>query len=148
MEDNQKTLVIGGTGAMGSAVVEHLVRISGRSAVIPTRDAQSARARRLQTAGAVEIVEGELTDSAWLDGMMGAVDSVFCNTNFFAANSPVAEYELGCAILDSAHRQRVGRFIWSSLDDALALSGGTVAVPPTTPKRPWLRSSTCSGPRR
>ncbi|GAA1655171.1 NmrA family NAD(P)-binding protein [Actinoplanes couchii] len=129
MNENEKTLVIGGTGAMGRAVVEQLVRIPGRSVVVPTRDAQSTRARHLQTSGAVEIVEGELTDSAWLDGLMGTVDSVFCNTNFFAANSPVAEYELGRAILDSAHRQRVGRFIWSSLDDALALTAGTVAVP-------------------
>ncbi len=128
---NDTILVVGGTGLMGGAVIERLLQATDASLVIPTRDARSERASKVLalSEGRVRMVEGDLSDDAHLDEVMSMADAVFCNTNFFAANSPVAEYTLGRRILDSAHTHGMKRFVYSSLDDALALTQGAIAVP-------------------
>lgn len=127
----KQTLVIGGTGAMGGAVIEQLLRHEDSSVVVPTRDSQSSHARELieRHGHRVTLVEADLSNDDQLNSLMLSVDEVFCNTNFFADNSVTAEYELGRRILDVARAHRVSRFIWSSLDDSLALTAGNIAVP-------------------
>jgi hypothetical protein len=64
-----------------------------------------------------------------LDRALASADAVFANTDFFATGSVRAEYAQGVALLEAARRSGVDRFVWSSLDAAAALTGGTVPVP-------------------
>ncbi|MER0443512.1 NmrA family NAD(P)-binding protein [Streptomyces sp. Edi4] len=66
---------------------------------------------------------GDLED---LEELMGEAECVFANTDFFATGSAVEEYRQGLRLLAAAERVGVDRFIWSSLDNAVSLTGHPV----------------------
>ncbi|MFB6566240.1 NmrA family NAD(P)-binding protein [Streptomyces noursei] len=118
-------LVVGGTGAMGSHVIRRLLATTDATLTVPTRDPESAHAREL-AATAPERVRLVRSDAAALDVLMGQADRVFANTDFFATGSAVGEYRQGLRLLAAAERAGVERFIWSSLDSAVSLTGRPV----------------------
>ncbi|MGW2815707.1 NmrA family NAD(P)-binding protein [Streptomyces sp. NPDC001415] len=71
------------------------------------------------------------SDPAAFEVLIGQADRVFANTDFFATGSAVGEYRQGLHLLAAAERagvERAGveRFIWSSLDSAVSLTGHPV----------------------
>ncbi|WP_236045734.1 NmrA family NAD(P)-binding protein [Streptacidiphilus fuscans] len=118
-------LVVGGTGAMGRHVVRHLLATTDATVTVPTRHPESARATEL-SATAPERVRLVHSDSAALEALIGQADRVFANTDFFATGSAVGEYRQGLRLLAAAERAGVERFIWSSLDSAVSLTGHPV----------------------
>lgn len=124
-------LVIGATGAMGRPVVRTLLSDRNRRVRILTRDPEGRHALALKQAGhdRVEVVRGDLDDEASLAAAMSGVAGVFCNTDFFSTASPQHEYDQGLRALRAAQAAGVEHFIWSSLDDAVALTDGRIPVP-------------------
>jgi uncharacterized protein YbjT (DUF2867 family) len=120
-----RILVVGGTGAMGRRVVDRLLTTTDAIVTVPTRHPESAHATELAAAapGRVELLRSDLTD---VDALVEKTDTVFANTDFFATGSAVGEYRQGLALLDAAHRAGVERFIWSSLDSPVTLTGHPV----------------------
>ncbi|UNS97898.1 NmrA family NAD(P)-binding protein [Streptomyces tubbatahanensis] len=118
-------LVVGGTGAMGSRVVRHLLATTDATLTVPTRRPESAHATALAAIapGRVRLVR---SDSAAPEVLIGQADRVFANTDFFATGSVVGEYRQGLHWLAAAERAGVERFIWSSLDSAVSLTGRPV----------------------
>ncbi|MFE4022092.1 NmrA family NAD(P)-binding protein [Streptomyces sp. NPDC059101] len=118
-------LVVGGTGAMGSHVIQHLLATTDATITIPTRNPESTHAIEL-AATAPHRLQLVRSDPAALDALMGQADRVFANTDFFATGSAVGEYRQGLDLLAAAERAGVERFIWSSLDSAVSLTGRPV----------------------
>lgn len=118
-------LVVGGTGAMGSHVIQHLLTTTDASITVPTRDPESAHATEL-AATAPDRVELVRSDTAAIDALVERADRVFANTDFFATGSAVGEYRQGLDLLAAAETAGVERFIWSSLDSAVSLTGHPV----------------------
>ena len=54
---------------------------------------------------------------------------MFANTDFFSSRSVLTEYEQGLSLLRAARDAGVDRFVWSSLDNAVQLTGGAIEVP-------------------
>ncbi|MGW2230363.1 NmrA family NAD(P)-binding protein [Streptomyces formicae] len=118
-------LVVGGTGAMGSHVIRRLLATTDATVTVPTRRPESARATAL-AAAAPDRVRLVRSDPAAVEALIGRADRVFANTDFFATGSAVGEYRQGLALLAAAARAGVERFIWSSLDSAVSLTGHPV----------------------
>ncbi|NGO68616.1 NmrA family NAD(P)-binding protein [Streptomyces boncukensis] len=122
-------LVVGGTGAMGRHVIRHLLATTDTAVTtvtVPTRHPESAHAAEL-AATAPDRVRLVHSDPAALDeALIGQADRVFANTDFFATGSAVGEYQQGLRLLAAAERAGVERFIWSSLDSAVSLTGRPV----------------------
>lgn len=129
----REVLVIGGTGAMGRPVVEHLLRSPRhpwRIRVL-TRDPACEEARALVALAPerVSVLRGSVADPAALARAVEGVHGAFCNTNFFATASVAGEVAEGLAALEAARRAGVQHFVYSSLDSLGALSGGRYPVP-------------------
>ncbi len=126
-----EVLVIGGTGAMGGRVVARLLDATADTVRVLTRDPSSPHAEALLAAGdgRVRLVQGDVGDDASVHLAMKSVDRVFCNTDFFSSGSVRTEYDDGLRLLEAARAADVDRFIWSSLDFAVSLTGGRIAVP-------------------
>lgn len=123
-----RTLVIGGTGAMGSRVVAQLLADTDDEITVLTRDPDSPRAAALGH-DRVRLILGDAGDLRSVESALNGVSRVFCNTDFFSAKSPLAEFTQGTSILEAARQHGVGRFVWSSLDSAATLTAGRVLVP-------------------
>lgn len=141
-----RTLVIGGTGAMGSRVVRRLLRAPDAEVAVFTRDPSSSGARKIDDR--VRLVAGDLNAPDTVAAAMRGVDRVFCNTDFFGTRSVLAEHRQGIAVLEAARAASVDRFIWSSLDHAAVLTAGNTPFPTTTRKLRSRRTSAPSAPRR
>ncbi len=124
-------LVIGGTGAMGSRVVARLLATTPHDIRVVTRDPASRIAQRLLASAGdrVRLFQGDVGDDEAVRAAVESADWVFCNTDFFSSGSVLTEYEQGLRLLEAARSAHVDRFIWSSLDHAVTLTGGNVAVP-------------------
>src|SRR4051812_41357171 len=125
-------LVIGATGAMGRAVVQHLLAAPQDFRVrIFTRDPSSPQAAQLvsEGGGRVQAAAGDLKDAQKLSDALAGVYGVFCNTDFGSAGGVEAEYQLGLSVLTAARAAGVQHFVWSSLDACAALSHGRLPVP-------------------
>lgn len=118
-------VVIGGTGSMGRHLIRHLLATTEAMITVPTRDPNSAHARELAGA-APDRVQLVRSDPAIFDRLFSNADGVFANTDFFATGSAVGEYQQGLDLLAAAERAGVQRFIWSSLDSAVSLTGKPV----------------------
>ncbi|MEM7547892.1 MAG: NmrA/HSCARG family protein [Pseudomonadota bacterium] len=127
--------LIGGTGAMGRAVVNALLRDDAEAwhVRLLTRDPQSARAQAMKTAGGdrITFVAGDLEDGTGLDEVMKDAYGAFSNTNFWTVGekSVARERTHGLRVLEAAARAGVELFVHSSLDAATNLSDGAVPVP-------------------
>ncbi|MEU7137827.1 NmrA/HSCARG family protein [Nocardia sp. NPDC046473] len=126
-----ETLVIGGTGAMGSTVVHRLLRSPGDTVAVLTRNPRSDKVKDLLARGdgRVRILQGDLDDPDSVRAAVTEREQVFCNTDFWSGASVLGEYRRGIAVLEAARAARVERFVWSSLDSAVTLTGGSIPVP-------------------
>ena len=125
------TLVIGGTGAMGSRVALRLATVSETEVLVLTRDPNSEHAVELAKRGngRIKFVKGDVKDIGSVKSALSQVDSVFCNTDFATTDSALGEYQHGVSILEAARSSGINKFIWSSLDSAVTLTGGRIPVP-------------------
>ena len=131
---NQKTiLVIGGTGAMGRAVVKGLLQDKNTDwqIAIFSRSPESKTAQKLvaEGEGKISIRQGDLNDEASINEAMQGIDAVFCNTNFWSESSFITERNQGLLALKVANELKVNHFIYSSLDSVASLSGGELMLP-------------------
>ncbi|WP_406641370.1 NmrA/HSCARG family protein [Amycolatopsis sp. WGS_07] len=123
-----RTLVIGGTGAMGSRVVAQLLADTDDELTVLTRNPDAPHAAALAQ-DRVRLVLGDAGDPASIETALNNVSRVFCNTDFFSTKSPLAEFTQGTNILEAARKQGVDRFVWSSLDSTATLTAGRVLTP-------------------
>lgn len=133
MSDTKTVLAIGGTGAMGQAVVRALLQddTTDWQVVIFSRSPQSTSAQQLVALGGgrVSLHQGNLNDEASLYQAMQGTNAVFCNTNFWSESSVTAERSQGLRALSTARQAGVEHFIYSSLDAVASRSGGQLMLP-------------------
>ncbi|NER51740.1 MAG: NmrA/HSCARG family protein [Symploca sp. SIO1A3] len=133
MSETKTALVIGGTGAMGRAVIRALLqdKTTDWHIAIFSRSPNSETARQLiqEGNGKVSIRQGNLNDEASIRQAMKDVASVFCNTNFWSEASFTIEKDQGVRVLEAAREMGIDHFIYSSLDAVASLSGGKLMLP-------------------
>ena len=128
MLSNDKKLiaVIGATGQQGGGVVRAL-QASGQFKVRAlTRDPDKQREL------AEEVVEADLDEPETLKAAFEGAHGVFLVTNFQEAGT--AELKQATAAIRAAKDAGVKHFIWSTLPDVEAISGGKFNVPHFTGK--------------
>ena len=129
MPSNDETLiaVIGATGQQGGAVV-HALQDGKRFKVRAlTRNPDKYRAL------AGEVVEADLDRPETLAGAFAGAHGVFLVTNFWEEGT-VEVKQATAAAIRAARDAGVKHFIWSTLPDAEAISGGKFKLPHFTGK--------------
>jgi uncharacterized protein YbjT (DUF2867 family) len=124
--ERRTILVTGATGAQGGSVVRHLLERDSYAVRAFTRNPDSERARALAKQG-VEVVAGDLEDAdslrAALDGCYGA----FGVTNFWEHFD--REAQQGRNLVDAVADAGIRHFVFSTLPNVKALTGGEIEVP-------------------
>jgi uncharacterized protein YbjT (DUF2867 family) len=133
MSSNNKKLVavIGATGQQGGGVVRALQAREGFKVRALTRNPDKHREL------AEEVVEADLDQPETLNAAFEGAHGVFLVTNFdVRARSEEATNELkqATAAVRAAKDSGVKHFIWSTLPDVEAISGGKFNVPHFTGK--------------
>jgi uncharacterized protein YbjT (DUF2867 family) len=125
--DNKKLIaVIGATGQQGGGVVRAL-QASGQFKVRAlTRNPDKHREL------AEEVVEADLDHPETLKAAFAGAHGVFLVTNFWEAGSD--ELKQATAAIRAANDASVKHFIWSTLPDVEAISGGKFNLPHFTGK--------------
>src|SRR6201989_1335359 len=128
MSSNDKKLiaVIGATGHQGGGVVRALQ--AGGQFKVRALTRNPDKHREL----AEEVVEADLSKPETLKAAFAAAHGVFLVTNFQEAGS--AELKQATAAVRAAKDAGVKHFIWSTLPDVEAISGGKFDVPHFTGK--------------
>ncbi|KAF2733908.1 NAD(P)-binding protein [Polyplosphaeria fusca] len=117
----QTVLVIGGAGAQGVPIVKALSNDPKYAVRVLTRNRSSPTAQELLQLPNVSIVPGDASTESDLRNALQGVDLAFVNTNSNALGIR-AEIFWGTRIYDLAREAGVKHYIWSSLEDVLALS--------------------------
>ena len=124
--DRQLIAVIGATGQQGSGVVRAL-QASGQFKV-RALSRNPGKHRQL----AEEVVQADLDRPETLNAAFAGADGVFLVTNFREAGRD--EFKQATAAVRAAKEAGVKHFIWSTLPDVEAISGGKFKVPHFTGK--------------
>ncbi|HEY0348957.1 MAG TPA: NmrA/HSCARG family protein, partial [Pyrinomonadaceae bacterium] len=126
LSNNKKLIaVIGATGQQGGGVVRAL-QASGQFKVRAlTRDPDKHREL------AEEVVEADLDQPETLNAAFEGAHGVFLVTNFYGGAD---ELKQATAAVRAARNSGVKHFIWSTLPDVEAISGGKFNVPHFTGK--------------
>ena len=125
--------VLGSTGAQGGGVVRALLDQQDWQVRAVTRNARSKAALRLAELGC-DVVEADLnTPATLLEALQGSY-GVFAVTNFWDRATRMGEFEQGRNLVHAARKTDIQHFIWSTLPDYQALSGGKYTVPHFTSK--------------
>ena len=125
--------VLGSTGAQGGGVVRALLDQQDWQVRAVTRNARSKAALRLAELGC-DVVEADLnTPATLLEALQGSY-GVFAVTNFWDRATRMGEFEQGRNLVHAARETGIQHFIWSTLPDYQALSGGKYTVPHFTSK--------------
>ena len=125
--------VLGSTGAQGGGVVRALLDQQDWQVRAITRDSRSQAAQRLAELGC-EIVEADLnTPATVLEALQGSY-GLFAVTNFWDRATRMGEFEQGRNLVSAAKAADIQHFIWSTLPDYEALSGGKYTVAHFTSK--------------
>jgi uncharacterized protein YbjT (DUF2867 family) len=112
----QKTiLVTGATGKQGSAVFHHLQRSNKFGIRVLTRDPDKPAARALVGRG-VDVVRGDLDDTASLRRALEDVDGVFSVQDW--TGGVETEIRQGINLVEAARQQAVSHFVYSSVESA------------------------------
>ncbi|KIY68712.1 NAD-P-binding protein [Cylindrobasidium torrendii FP15055 ss-10] len=115
-------LVIGGTGAQGSAVIDKLLETPGAYKVRAlTRDVSSAGAKVLESNG-VELYQGSFVDLKSIETALKGVYGVFVNTDGMSY-SEATEIYAGIRIFELAQWAGVKHYVYSGLDNHYKLAG-------------------------
>ena len=124
--DRKLIAVIGATGQQGGGVV----RAQQGSGEFKVR-ALSRHAGKFHGL-ADEVVEADLNGSETLEAAFGGVYGVFLVTNFREAGTD--EFKQAAAVVRAAKDAGVKHFVWSTLPNVEAISGGKFDVPHFTGK--------------
>ena len=114
-------LIIGGTGAQGSAVVHFLSSTGSYELKCLTRDPTSSQARELARVPHVTIISGGYDETALADALKG-VDYVWVNTNGFAMGEQAETY-WSIRIFELSVAAGVKHFVYSGLESSYKVSG-------------------------
>ncbi|KIY66645.1 NAD-P-binding protein [Cylindrobasidium torrendii FP15055 ss-10] len=115
-------LVIGATGAQGSAVIDKLLEAPEKYKIRAlTRDASSAGAKVLQARG-VELYEGSFVDLKAVERALQGVYGVFVNTDG-SSYSEATEIHVGIRIFELSKWAGVRHYVYSSIDNVYKLGG-------------------------
>ena len=125
-DDRRTIAVIGATGAQGGSVVRELARRGRFRVRALTRNPES------YTGPADEVALADLDDAETLGPAFEGAYGVFVVTNFWAPGTD--EVAQGTAAVAAARAAGVQHFVWSTLPDVEALSGGRWDVPHFTSK--------------
>ena len=125
--------VLGSTGAQGGGVVRALLDQQDWQVRAVTRNSRSKAALRLAELGC-EVAEADLnTPATLLEALRGSY-GLFAVTNFWDRATRMGEFEQGRNLVHAARETGIQHFIWSTLPDYQALSGGKYTVPHFTSK--------------
>jgi uncharacterized protein YbjT (DUF2867 family) len=113
-------LVTGATGRQGGGVVRHLLSKGWKLRAI-SRKPDSAAARSLASQG-LEVVQGDLEDSASLDRAARGVYGIYSVQDFWAVGAK-REVQQGKNLADAAKKAGVEHFVYSSVGGAERNSG-------------------------
>jgi uncharacterized protein YbjT (DUF2867 family) len=128
LSDNQKLIaVIGATGQQGGGVVRALQARGQFKVRALTRNPDKHREL------AEEVVEADLDQPETLNAAFEGAHGVFLVTNFWASGG-ADELQQATAAVRAAKDAGVKHFIWSTLPDVEAISGGKFNVPHFTGK--------------
>ena len=111
-------LVIGGTGAQGSAVIRVLSKAGNYTITALTRSASSKSAVSIGSLPNVALIEADTYHEPTLRSALKSVDSAFINTNGFAIGEK-SEIYWGIRMYELAREAGVKHFVWGGLDYAL-----------------------------
>jgi len=135
--------VIGATGRQGGAVLRALQ--AGGQFQVRALTRNPGKHREL----ANEVVEADLNRPDTLQPAFAGCHGVFLVTSFWQEGTD--EFTQGTAAVRAAKAARVEHFIWSTLPDVEAISGGQFDVPHFTGKakvdREWLMRCSRMSPR-
>jgi len=116
---NLKTIVfIGGTGAQGRAVLQHLSALNEYRILVLTRSLTGRAAQELSKFANVELVESHVAGGYDLDAFKTAAkqsDYAFVNTDGFAVGE-IAETYWGIRLFEVAREAGVKHLVYSGLD--------------------------------
>src|SRR5258708_3755354 len=128
LSDNKKVIaVIGATGQQGGGVVRALQARGQFKVRALTRNPDKQREL------AEEVVEADLDKPETLKAAFEGAHGVFLVTNFWA-HGGADELKQATAAMRAAKNAGVNHFIWSTLPDVEAISGGKFNVPHFTGK--------------
>lgn len=119
---NRLIAITGVTGSQGGAAARHLIADGWRVRGL-TRDANGPGARKGAALG-IDLIEGDMADTAALDRLMQGAYGVYAVTDFFR-NGLDKEVQQGRAVAAAAARAGVEHFVFPSL----ALSEQNTGVP-------------------
>lgn len=139
MTEKNVIAVVGATGAQGGGLVQAIMADPDREFMVRalTRDASSARAQKLTTAGA-QVVQADLDDEASMAAAFDGAYGAFVVTNYFVERTPEeeaartrGEMELQQAEVAAwaAKAAGVAHVIWSTLEDTRPHFGDDERVP-------------------
>lgn len=112
-------LIIGGTGAQGSAVVRFLSSTGSYELKCITRDTASSQAQELASLPHVSLVSGGFDEQSLQEALAG-VEYVWVNTNGFALGEQAETY-WSIRIFELSVRAGVKHLVYSGLDSAYKL---------------------------
>lgn len=112
-----ETLVVGGTGQQGRAVVDELLARTDDDLAVLTRNPAGDRARMLSKRG-VDIVTGDLLDHGSVTRALSGVDRVFFLTDYPSGGDPAVERRQGEHVVAAAVDQGLDQLVYSSTIDA------------------------------
>jgi nucleoside-diphosphate-sugar epimerase len=150
----RKVLVIGGSGAMGSRVINHVGRdAAGETCTfrVLTRNPDTRACRELgqRLGNRVEFARGSVSDALHVQQALCGIDTVFANTSYWSyfqqaqggeavdaarvgrshRQALSSEIRDGVMLLEAARREGVRHFVYSSLDAMDRPSGGRCPAP-------------------
>jgi hypothetical protein len=111
-------VVIGGTGAQGTAVLRHLSALNQYRIFVLTRTLTSHPAKELSKLANVELVQSQAASGYDLDAFLTVAkqsDYAFVNTDGFAVGE-IAETYWGIRLFEVARQAGIKHFVYSGLD--------------------------------
>jgi len=117
---DQTVLVTGATGRQGGAVLRHMLTKGWKLRAL-TRHRESYAAQKLADLG-VELVQGDLEDSATLERAARGAYGIFSVQDFWAVGAR-REVQQGKNLAEAAKKARVEHFVYSSVGGAERNSG-------------------------
>jgi len=128
--------VVGATGAQGGSVVDALLKDKSFTVRAITRNPDSDAARALAAKGA-QVVRADSNDVASLTAAFVGSYAIYAVTDFFEPFAKVGaekamdvESEQGINIAKAAQAtSTLQHYVWSTLPDAMKISGGKYLVP-------------------
>jgi hypothetical protein len=127
--------VVGATGIQGGSVIDALLQNPSYTLRALTRNPQSAPAQKLRERG-VEVIAADTSDESSLRAAFAGSHAIFAATNFFepfatlgADKAGEIETAQGINLAKAAAAtESLEHYVWSTLPNAGAISGGRISV--------------------